>query len=342
MSDDTQQLSLFDDPIDQTPDKPKKARSIPKIAPANAPVAAPITQSSADQFTLNSRTPLSVAIKAYQAHIEKSELSPNTVKSFIYDLNILTEYATAARPVGEIAQKDLEHFMEWLISGRGVPCKPKSLARRLVSLKAFFRWLTESKVIADDPAAPIAHKPVFTPLPDVLTDDQVDQVLAITQQLRNHSDKPDVRPYLLVTLLLATGIKKIECMQLKLEHIDLSEPDQPAVWIRYQEPRNFHKERKLKLDPRWPRALEQYQQQYTIQETVFPSTSRNLEYVLANVGKLAGLPKQLSFEMLRWTCAARDRRAGMNEETLRHKLGLSQITWAETWPKIEKLSGSAI
>ena len=53
-------------------------------------------------------------------------------------------------------------------------------------------------------------------------------------------------------------------------------------------------------------------------------------------------PSRLSFEMLRWTCAVRDRRAGMKEETLRHKLGLSEITWYETWPKIEKLSAPAL
>jgi hypothetical protein len=46
--------------------------------------------------------------------------------------------------------------------------------------------------------------------------------------------------------------------------------------------------------------------------------------------------------MLRWTCAVRDRRGGMKEDTLRHKLGLSEITWHDTWPKIEKLAGPAI
>lgn len=344
MSDDTQQLSLFDNPIKQEPEpiKPKPDRSKATAPKKSETAKAPIDQSRPKNLVLNAQSSLKSAIEAYAEYLGKSDLSVNTRKSFIYDLHILIEYATPARPIGQIAQKDLEHFMEWLVNGRGVPCNPKSLSRRLVSLKAFFRWLTEVKVIDNDPAAPIAHKPVSTPLPDVLSDEQVNQVLAITQQMRNHPDKPDARPHLLVTLLLATGIKKSEGMALKLEHIDLSELDQPAVWVRYTDPRNFHKERKLKLDPKWPRVLDEYKQQYSIQAAIFPSTSRNLEYILANVGKLAGLPKQLSFEMLRWTCAVRDRRAGMKEETLRHKLGLSQVTWAETWPKIEKLSAPAL
>jgi hypothetical protein len=54
------------------------------------------------------------------------------------------------------------------------------------------------------------------------------------------------------------------------------------------------------------------------------------------------LPRQLSFEMLRWTCAVRDRRGGAGEDMLRHKLGLSEERWVEAWPKIEKLAAPAL
>ncbi len=88
--------------------------------------------------------------------------------------------------------------------------------------------------------------------------------------------------------------------------------------------------------------MQEYQAQYHLEHTLFPSTSRTLEYLLADVSQLANLPKPLSFEMLRWTCAVRDRRGGMKEEALRHKLGLSEVTWYETWPKIEKLAAPAL
>jgi site-specific recombinase XerD len=333
----TQQLSLFNDEPDQT--EPAPAAKAPEPAAATS---APIDQARALKAGLNARSSLKNAVEAYHAHIEDSALSPHTVKSFMYDLNILIEFATPARPIGQIAQRDLENFIDWLQHGRGVPCNAKSLSRRLTTLKALFRWLTESNIIDDDPAAPIAHRPVSTPLPDILTDDQIKQVLAVTDQFRHHADKPDVRPYVLVTLLLKTGIKKSECMAINLDHIDLSDPAEPAVWIRYADPRYHHKERKLKLDPAWPRALEEYKQQHKIEHALFTCTARRLEYILADVGKLAGLPKQLSFEMLRWTCAVRDRRGGMGEETLRHKLGLSEERWVEAWPKIEKLAAPAL
>ena len=131
-------------------------------------------------------------------------------------------------------------------------------------------------------------------------------------------------------------------MALVLNHLDLSDPAAPAVWIRYDDARHLHKERKLKLPADWPRVLEEYKAQYEVNDKLFPCTARNLEYVLRDVSRLAGLPKQVSFEMLRWTCAVRDYKGGMSAEQLRHKLGLSKITWEETGEKIARLAAPAL
>jgi integrase/recombinase XerD len=297
---------------------------------------------------LRPRTPLSEAMEAYRHHMVARRFSDNTVKAFMYDLNIVAEFFTARKPIGDIAHRDLERFIDWLVTGRGVPCKPKSLARRITTLKTFFGWLRESGAIPGDPAAPIVHQPVKTPLPDILFDNEIDAVLATTQQLRagvadtNSEPKPDTRPHLLVTLLLNTGMKKSECVALRLEHIDLSDPDEPALWIRYADARHRHKERKLRLDPRWPKWLEEYRAQHDIRDFVFPWSARNLEYVLADVGKQAGLSKPLSFETLRWTCAVRDKRSGLADDAIRRKLGLSTITWREAGEKLAKLVAPAV
>ncbi len=275
---------------------------------------------------LTPRSTLAETMAGFQRYMHRRGLAENTIKSFQYDLNILMEYLGRRRAVGDIALRDLKQFVEWLQHGRGIPCNTKSLARRITTLKVFFGWLTESGILETDPAAPLVQVQVSTPLPDILLDDQVEQLLATTTRLR-HAEKPDARPHVLVSLLLTTGIKKSECMNLVLNHLDFSDPAQPAVWIRYANPRHRLKERRLKLDPAWPRVLAEYQAQYHIKDRLFPCTARNLEYVLAEAGTLAGLPRQLSFEMLRWTCAVRDFKAGMPPDELRRKLGLSKITW---------------
>jgi site-specific recombinase XerD len=290
---------------------------------------------------LNAATPLHIALGEFRQHMSRRDLAENTIKSFLYDLNFLGHFAGKNRPIGSIGTKDLNDFIEWLVHGRGVPCNPKSLARRITSLKVFFAWLSDSRAIPVDPAAPIIQRPVSTPLPDILYDDQVEQLLATTNRLR-HSEKPDTRPHLLVSLLLTTGIKKSECMALVLNHLDLADPAAPAVWIRYADPRHRQKERKLQLAPDWPRVLEEYRVQYQVSERLFACTARNLEYVLRDVSILAGLPKQVSFEMLRWTCSVRDHKSGMSAEQLRQKLGLSKVTWEETGEKIARLAAPAL
>lgn len=328
-----EQLSLFDAPDEPQPE-PEEAEKAVDLSIATA---------------ITPRTRLSVAMEAYRHHMAARQFSQNTVKAFMYDLNIVAEFFTAKKPIGEIAHGDLERFIDWLVTGRGVPCKPKSLARRITTLKAFFGWLAESSAIPIDPAAPIVHQPVKTPLPEILFDNEIDAVLAVTQRMRvgasaepDAAPKPDARPHLLVTLLLATGIKKSECVAIKPEHIDLSDPADPALWIRYADARHRHKERKLKLDPRWPKLLDEYRAQYDIQGQVFPWSARNLEYVLSDIGKAAGLTKPLSFETLRWTSAVLDKHKGMPDETIRRKMGLSTITWREAGEKLAKLAAPAV
>ena len=286
---------------------------------------------------LTPNSSLRTAVAAFQPHMQLRDFSEHTIKAFNYDLQILEEFLGAGTAVDQISTSDLNGFLNWLTSGRGVPCSPKSLARRVTTLKVFFGWLAEAGVIPEDPAEPVVHRPVMPPLPRVLTNAEVERVLATTQAIRT-GDRADARPHLLATLLLNTGIKKGECMGIVLNHIDLSDPEQPVLWIRYANPRRRHKERKLLLPISWPTVLAEYRAQYQPQEALFPCTARNLEYVLKDVAETAGIADGLSFETLRWTCAVRDHREGMQPDTLRQKMGLSKISWRETGPKIARLA----
>ncbi len=290
---------------------------------------------------LTADSSLASAMERFRDHLVLQDYAENTVKSFLGDLRILKRYLKGNPPVGQISTRNLQDFLHWLQYERGKPCSPKSYARRLTTLKVFFSWLADLGVLPADPAASLVHKPVQTPLPRILYDDQVDQVLAVTRQMMvgtGPGDKPDPRPHLLVTLLLHTGIKKQECMAIKLAHIDTSNPAGPVVHIRYDKPRMQYKERRLRLPPDWVRTLARYRTVYEPREFLFPCTARNLEYVLANVAKLAGLPEGISFEMLRWTCAVRDYQARMDPDRLRRKMGLSQMSWRETEPKLARLA----
>lgn len=296
---------------------------------------------SAETFQIDARSSIHTAVEAFQVYMQQRDFSPHTIQAFNSDLRLLEEFLGPGTAVGRVSTHDLNAFLRWLTGERGVPCSPKSLARRVTTLKVFFGWLAEAEVLPEDPAAPVVHRPVMTPLPRVLSDAEVERVLAVTEALRT-GKPPDARPHLLVTLILHTGIKKGECMNIVLNHIDLTDPNQPVLWIRYANPRQRYKERKLLLPVWWPTVLAEYRAQYRPKERLFPWTARNLEYVLKDVAERAEIRDGLSFETLRWTCAVRDYRAGMPPDRLRQKLGLSKISWRETGPKIARLAGEPL
>jgi site-specific recombinase XerD len=290
---------------------------------------------------LGRNSSLRSAMGAFEVHMEQQGFAENTIKAFLSDIHILIGFLGVGTSIGTVSTNDLNRFTHWLVHGRGVPCNPKSLARRVTTLKVFFGWLAETGVLPADPAAPVIHKPVMTPLPRVLSDVEIERVLGVVQTMR-HAENPDARPYLLVGLLLHTGIKKGECMNIVMNHLDLSDPAQPIMWIRYANPRRRHKERKLRLPIWWPAVLAEYRTQYQPQEALFPCTARNLEYVLANVAEQADLADGISFEMLRWTCAVRDYKAGVEADKLRQKLGVARITWREMKVKVARLAEPAL
>ena len=290
-----------------------------------------------DKEALSPSSTLTQAILAYQTYMQEAGFSEHTVKAFSGDLRLLQNFHGPDSPIYELGTQELNQFLYWLEYERGVPCSPKSYARRVTTLKSFFGWLTSIRITISDPASKILHKRVVTQLPPVLTEEEVDRLLEVTESL-TEAAKPDVRPHLLTNLILQTGIKKAECMRLTKDDFEDDDPEHPTVFIRYNDPRLLHKERRLEIAPELLETLAQYLEQYEPTENIFECTPRNLEYVLADMAELAKIPGGVSFEALRWTCALRDFRDGLPDEKHRYKMGLSKVTWRETINKLEKLN----
>jgi len=290
---------------------------------------------------ISSEASIQAALGVFETHMRDEGFSINTMKAFSSDVRLLGKYLGVGQPVGEIGTKNLNDFLDWLLNERGVPCSPKSYARRVTTLKVFFGWLHESGVLADDPSSAVVQRTVTSPLPELPTEDQIADALVQTEAIRNGEGvkKADARPHLLLNLLLKTGIKKSEAMGIVPNHIDRSEEAVPMLFIRYANPRLRYKERKLYLDSAWLETLDEYMEQYRPADTLFTCTARNLEYILTDVGGAVGLHQGLlSFENLRWVSALRDWEAGVEKDDIRQKLGLSKVTWRETRTKLTKLA----
>ncbi len=286
---------------------------------------------------ISSQSLLIPTIQAWQIYLEDQGNSIHTVKAFTADVRLLADYLPPDRPLGKISTADLNNFLDWMQNGRGVPCSPKTLARRITSLKAIFRWLHQNGVLLIDPAEKVLQKSVISPIPQVLTPEEVDRVLEAAETHRRLA-RPDTRLFALVALLLETGIKKGELLALSPNHIDLEAPGGPILFVRYTSPQYRYKERKIELTQDWIDAYLEYKSQYALEDRLFPWSPRRLEYLLEDLGEEAGLDKHLSFDMCRWTCAVMDWLSGMDHNKIRQKLGISKIQWREVSMKLEKLA----
>ena len=293
---------------------------------------------SAPTIHINPNTPLQDAIEVYLDALRLGGFSIYTIKAFKSDIKLFQSWIGGDKLIGSIGTPDLSRFMHWLLHERGVPCSPKSYARRVTTLKNFFGYLHEMRFIGSDPSNALIQQSVGSPLPEVLTQEEIERVLAITDGIRTNVNRPDARPHLLVRLLMETGIKKSECMTLRPGDVDRTNSASPILWIRYANPRMRYKERKIPLQPDFPALLDEYLMQRQPKREVFDCTSRNLEYILRDIAETAGIShKKLSFEALRWTAAVTDMLNHTDAEKLRQKLGLSRIAWRETSSKLNQL-----
>lgn len=289
------------------------------------------------EHRLTDLSPLREALVPFQAYLRREGKTDNTIINFSSDFRLMTEFLTDSIPLGRITTENLNQFLRWLEFGRGVPCSRKSYARRVTTLKVFFKWLKEDRVRRDDPALPILQRSGSAPLQHIIKPDEIEHLLNYAYTLRT-AEKPDARPEMLIRLLLDTAIKKSEAMRLTPADIDRSNPYKPVLIVRRQGQKDLYKARLIDLQPDWLEVFDDYLCQYVPPNTLFTCTARNLEYVLTDTAKAAGIESRISFEILRWTSAVMSYRTGIDLETLREKMGLSKISWRETSDKIIKLA----
>lgn len=277
-------------------------------------------------------TPIGATLEHFRKFLTREGKSEHTVKAFMGDMNLLTEYTDENTPIDKYTTSMLNDYLDWMENRRGVPCSRKTYARRVTTLKVYFKWIKSLSAIKHDPALAVLQRSGPAPLSHVLMPDEVDAVLDIAQRQKK-GDETDFRPELLFRLLLQTGIKKSETGRLTLDDFD---KDSSTVIIKHKA-KNIYKERRIPIESDIFDLIDLYTAQYQPKDTLFTCTTRNLEYILTDLGRDAGIEFKLSFEVMRWTMAVRDWRGGEDEETIREKMGLSQTSWYETSNKIKRL-----
>jgi site-specific recombinase XerD len=190
----------------------------------------------------------------------------------------------------------------------------KTVSRKISAVTNYFNWLEQERVLSDNPAKSIRYLRVTSPLPDILFDEECQKLLAAASA--------DPRSYLLVLLLLETGLKKEELFDLQITHFDFSNKYAPELWVKHTG-KKVKKDRKLKLPHEILPVFNDYVRRYGITDILFPYTPRFIEMMLTDTARKAELQKKVTAGVLRATCAVKWLKNGEDIEAVLMKLGLS-------------------
>jgi len=142
-------------------------------------------------------------------------LAENTVAAYRRDLKRFFDWA-AGRAVPDLTIQDLGDYVAWL-HGHGF--KPATLARHIVSLKVFFRYLQLEGVLEENLAELLGSQKLWQRVPHVLSPEQIDALL----ECPGEGDPCWRRDRALLELLYATGCRASELSNLKLQDMHLDE-----------------------------------------------------------------------------------------------------------------------
>ena len=285
------------------------------------------------------------AVAEFELSLMRRPISDNTRKAFAGDVRIFAREMQHQQPalLTSLNPDRIRDFLTALEKRAGAN-SPKSIERRLTSLKVFFTWLNESGHIATNPTDRIAYRPFLDPLPEFLSEDETARVKKAARAVAAE-DQMELRPLTALLLVLDTGMKKGECLNLTVadfggaEGHDLASGGAPnRVTIRYNKLHLKFKTRTLPLSKEAGKAVAEHVRHYQCRDKIIECTGRNLEYLFnRKVAPKAGL-QAVTFEMLRWTAALSDYRAGaLTEEQLQHKYGLSPLGWTEMAAKLQRI-----
>lgn len=145
-------------------------------------------------------------------------MSANTVSAYRSDLQQFFTWQST-QPPRALKEIDLSYLTEYLkhLHERGL--KTTSIARQLVAIKMFFRYLVLEGVILDSIAEMMSSPKLWQYLPKVLSPDAVNRLLAAPDS----SDRYPLRDRAILCMLYATGCRASEVSHMKLRDVALAE-----------------------------------------------------------------------------------------------------------------------
>lgn len=161
------------------------------------------------------KTPIARDLDSFTVHLrDEKRRSAHTVRAYVGDIQSMLNALPHIQSLADISLIDLR---SWLATLNVEGHSRSSIARKSASARAFMKWAKLRGVITVDPSVRLANPRVETPLPTVLSVDQVDRVLESSARA---TERHNVRDRAVLELLYATGVRVTEFCSLNVSDFD--------------------------------------------------------------------------------------------------------------------------
>lgn len=272
-------------------------------------------------------------LRRYRIYMQlEKHLSQNTIEAYMRDIEqfqhfILRQYDCLPK---DVARENIERYMDWLYD-RGT--KKSSQARQLSGIKSFFNYLLLKDMIASSPAELILPPKPAKVLPDTLSTDEIDRMIATIDD----SSPKGIRDKAILEVLYSCGLRVSELCNLRLGDLFFGEG-----YIRI-----IGKGDKQRLVPISGIACERIQRykevrtKKTTEDTLFLNNrgTKLTRVMIFNIIKqaalLAGIDKSISPHTLRHSFATHLLEGGANIRQVQEMLGHESILTTEVYTHLD-------
>jgi len=150
----------------------------------------------------------------------EKKYSVHTISSYKTDLGSLKFFCNKQSTESDLSKLNYAQLRQWIVWLANKGISPRTINRKTATLKSFYKFLQKIKAIETSPM--INHKPLKTEksLQVPFSEEEMNKLI---EALSCKTDFEGIRDLSMIEMLYATGIRRSELINLKLEHIDLEE-----------------------------------------------------------------------------------------------------------------------
>ncbi|MCH5235941.1 MAG: tyrosine recombinase XerD [Muribaculaceae bacterium] len=281
--------------------------------------------------------PVDKLIDEFEAHLllEKG-LSSNTNMAYCKDVRHLAEFLYEKKLSLEVLNLDDLH--EFLTTLHEIGIAPRSQARMISGIKSFFNFLRLEGYIEESPAEFLETPQLPRDLPDVLSVEEIDAMIAAIPVEKNES----LRNHAIIETLYGSGLRVSELVDARISRLDLKEK------LMIVEGKGS-KERLVPVSPVAATLIEEWLQQRSLMDVkpegndiIFlnrrgrPLTRVMIFHIIKELAALAGIKKNVSPHTLRHSFATHLLEGGANLRAIQEMLGHESISTTELYLHLDR------